>query len=54
MIERGSNWATAARPWHPDCNKDDSYDNVFTETTNGLHKSELIRRRAPWKTKESV
>lgn len=27
-----------------------SYDNALAETTNGLHKTELIRRRGPWKT----
>ena len=32
----------------------DSYDNALAETINGLYKTELIRRRAPWKTKESV
>ncbi|SEL81335.1 Integrase core domain-containing protein [Roseateles sp. YR242] len=34
--------------------KGDSYDNALAETINGLYKAELIRRRAPWKTKESV
>ncbi len=32
----------------------DSYDNALAETINGLYKAELIRRRAPWKTRESV
>jgi len=32
----------------------DSYDNVLAETINGLYKAELIHRRAPWKTKESL
>jgi putative transposase len=32
----------------------DSYDNALAETINGLYKSELIHRRAPWKTKEAV
>ena len=32
----------------------DSYDNALAETINGLHKAELIHRRGPWKTKESV
>jgi len=32
----------------------DSYDNALAETINGLYKTELIHRRAPWKTKESV
>ena len=34
--------------------KGDSYDNALAETINGLYKVELIHRRAPWKTKESV
>ena len=34
--------------------KGDSYDNALAETINGLYKSELIHRRAPWKTTESV
>ena len=33
--------------------KGDSYDNALAETINGLYKTELIHRRAPWKTKES-
>ena len=32
----------------------DSYDNALAETINGLSKAELIHRRAPWKTKQSV
>jgi transposase InsO family protein len=32
----------------------DSYDNALAETINGLYKAELIHRRAPWKSKESV
>ena len=32
----------------------DSYDNALAETINGLYKTELIHRRSPWKTKESV
>ncbi len=32
----------------------DSYDNAPAETINGLYKTELIHRRAPWKTRESV
>ena len=31
-----------------------SYDNALAETINGLYKAELIHRRAPWKTKESL
>ncbi len=34
--------------------KGDSYDNALAETINGLYKAELIKRRAPWKTKEAV
>ena len=34
--------------------KGDSYDNALAETINGLYKTELIHRRAPWKTKESL
>ena len=34
--------------------KGDSYDNAMAETINGLYKAELIHRRAPWKTKDSV
>ena len=34
--------------------EDDSYDNALAETMNGLYKAELIHRRAPWKTKESL
>ena len=32
----------------------DSYDNALAETINGLYKAELIHRRTPWKTKESL
>jgi transposase InsO family protein len=32
----------------------DSYDNAMAETINGLYKAELIHRRAPWKSRESV
>lgn len=32
----------------------DSYDNALAKTINGLYKAELIHRRAPWKTRESV
>ena len=34
--------------------KGDSYDNVLAETINGLCKTELIHRRTPWKTKDSL
>jgi transposase InsO family protein len=32
----------------------DSYDNALAEAVNGLYKTELIRRRAPWRTVEQV
>ena len=32
----------------------DSYDNALAETINGLYKTELIDRRAPWKTRAAV
>jgi transposase InsO family protein len=32
----------------------DSYDNALAETINGLYKTKLIHRRAPWKTREAV
>jgi len=32
----------------------DSYDNALAETINGLYKTKLIHRRAPWKTKQSL
>ena len=31
-----------------------SYDNALAETINGLYKTELIKRRGPWKTLEQV
>ncbi len=31
-----------------------SYDNALAETINGLYKTELIRRRGPWRTIEHV
>ena len=34
--------------------KGDSYDNALAETINGLYKAELIHRRGPWRTRESV
>ena len=34
--------------------KGDSDDNALAETINGLYKTELIHRRAPWKSKEAV
>ncbi len=34
--------------------KGDSVDNALAETINGLYKAELIHRRGPWKTRESV
>ena len=32
----------------------DSYDNALAETINGLYKTEVIRRRGPWKSLEAV
>ena len=32
----------------------DSYDNALAETVNGLYKTELIRRRGPWRSLEQV
>ena len=32
----------------------DSYDNALAETVNGLYKTELIRRRGPWRSVEQV
>jgi putative transposase len=32
----------------------DSYDNALAETINGLYKTELIRRRGPWRGLEDV
>lgn len=32
----------------------DSYDTALAETVNGLYKTELIRRRGPWRTLEDV
>ena len=32
----------------------DSYDNALAETVNGLYKTEVIRRRGPWRSLEAV
>jgi transposase InsO family protein len=32
----------------------DSYDNTLAETINGLYKTEVIHRRAPWRSFEAV
>jgi transposase InsO family protein len=32
----------------------DSYDNALAETVHGLFKTELIRRRGPWRSLEAV
>ena len=32
----------------------DSYDNALAESVHGLYKTELIRRRGPWRTVEDV
>lgn len=34
--------------------KGDSYDYALAETINGLYKTELIHKRAPWKSRETV
>lgn len=34
--------------------RSDSYDNALAEAVNGLYKTELIRRRGPWRTIEQV
>jgi putative transposase len=32
----------------------DSYDNAAAESLNGLYKTELIRRRGPWRSLDDV
>ena len=32
----------------------DSYDNALAETINGLFKTEVIRRRGPWRSLQAV
>jgi putative transposase len=32
----------------------DSYDNALAETINGLFKAEVIHRRGPWRSAETV
>jgi putative transposase len=32
----------------------DSYDNALAETINGLFKTEVVRRRGPWRSMEAV
>ena len=32
----------------------DSYDNALAETINGLYKTEVIKRRGPWRSLDSV
>ena len=32
----------------------DAYDNALAESTIGLYKTELIRRRGPWRTLDDV
>ncbi len=32
----------------------DSYDNALAETINGLYKAEVIHRRGPWRSMETV
>ena len=35
-------------------NTGSAYDNALAETINGLYKTEVIHRRAPWKTRAAV
>ena len=35
-------------------NVGDAYDNALAETINGLDKTEVIRRRGPWKNIEGI
>ena len=32
----------------------DSYDNALAESINGLYKTEVVRRRGPWRSLEAV
>lgn len=32
----------------------DSYNNALAETTNGLYKTEMVRKKGPWKTVEAL
>ncbi len=32
----------------------DSYDNALAETINGLYKTEVVRKKGPWKTVEAL
>ncbi len=32
----------------------DSYDNALAETINGLYKTEVIRKRGPWRNVDEV
>ncbi len=34
--------------------KGDSYDNALAETINGLYKTEVIRRKGPWRNIDDV
>jgi transposase InsO family protein len=34
--------------------KGDSYDNAMAETINGLYKTEVIRRKGPWRSIDDV
>ena len=35
-------------------NVGDSYDNALAETINGLYKTEVIRKRGPWRNADEV
>ena len=41
-------------PWSSTLSAGDSYDNALAETIIGLYKTELIRRRGPWKGLDEV
>lgn len=53
-IRYSGRWAEAGCESSPVGSRGDSYDNALAETINRLYKGELIHRRTPWKTKESL
>lgn len=52
--EHSSTWSAVESIVPSVGSRGESYDNALAETINGLYKAELIHRRAPWKTRESV
>jgi len=54
LSSRYSEWLAEAGIEPSVGSRGDSYDNALAETINGLYKTELIHRRGPWKTRESV